>query len=69
MPKNPREAQLLKNFISNVRYYCEYNSKPVPDEKFIADGWKNKIPLDELVEKYERGSLGTWTRKGKGKTK
>jgi hypothetical protein len=64
-PRKKHDAQRLANFIENVRYYCEYNSKRMPDEKFIIDNWKKEIPLDELVEKYESGGLGTWSRKGK----
>jgi len=45
---------LMKNFIENVKYYCEYYSKKVPDDAFIISGRKAGIPLDEIVERFEK---------------
>jgi hypothetical protein len=52
MKLTDRERQTLKNFISNVEYYCSYFSKPLPDEDFISQHWKAGLPLDEIVDKF-----------------
>jgi predicted amidophosphoribosyltransferase len=49
MSLTKHEEQRLKNFISNIHYYCEYFKKPIPDDNFIEECWKKEIPLDEVV--------------------
>jgi hypothetical protein len=56
MPKKDQELQIFKNFLANVSYYCEYFSKPLPDEEFILKYWKEGVPLDDLVAKFENES-------------
>lgn len=54
MVLSERDSQLLENFIANVRYYCKYNSKEVPDEEFIRSGWEKGHVLEDLVELFAR---------------
>lgn len=68
-----RDRERFKNFVENVRYYCEYNSKAMPDEAFILEYWKQEMPLDDIVEKYLKehtvGAVSSFkfVRKKKGK--
>jgi len=50
--KEERERNLLCNFISNVKYYCEYNKLEIPDKEFVEREWQKGVPLDEVVDKW-----------------
>jgi hypothetical protein len=60
MSQEELDERRLGNFIENVRYYCDYNKKPMPDEAFIRQQWAQGVPLDDLVMAYEqlRGTSG-----------
>jgi hypothetical protein len=50
--KEEWEKSRLSNFISNIKYYCEYNRIEIPDSAFVEREWKAGVPLDEVVDKW-----------------
>jgi hypothetical protein len=54
--KSDRDAQTLKNFMGNVKYYCEYNHLAVPDAAYIERQWRAGVPLDDLVNQFVKSS-------------